>query len=161
TSESPEARPAADDSRDARSEDRKLSADELKQAITNGQLRVCYQPKVYCKTGLLSGLEALAGWQHPQRRTSASEAFIPLAESNGLIDALTIEVMTQAMQWYRGFCAELQQLSSTRPGFPEPDTLTLSINISALSLSNTHIFDSLTQMCADYDIEPGNVIFEL
>jgi EAL domain-containing protein (putative c-di-GMP-specific phosphodiesterase class I)/CheY-like chemotaxis protein/GGDEF domain-containing protein len=141
--------------------DRKLTARELEQAIANHDLYVCYQPKVSCKTGMVSGFEALARWKHSTRGLINPDEFIPLAEANGLIDALTIEVMTQAMQWYRGFRIKLRQVSKVHPGFPDPDKLTLSINISALSLSNTQIFERLTLMCGDYDIEPGNVIFEL
>jgi EAL domain-containing protein (putative c-di-GMP-specific phosphodiesterase class I)/ActR/RegA family two-component response regulator/GGDEF domain-containing protein len=140
---------------------RKLTSRELEQAITNHDLHVCYQPKVSCKTGMLSGFEALARWNHSVRGVITPDEFIPLAEANGLIDALTIEVMTQAMQWYRSFRAELGVTGLSHPGLPDPDKLTLSINISALSLSNTQIFDRLTLMCSEYDIEPGNVIFEL
>jgi len=137
------------------------TAQELEQAIAEHQLFVCYQPKVSCKTGMLSGFEALARWNHPVRGVVAPDTFIPLAEANGLIDALTIDVMTQAMQWYRGFRTKLRQLASMHPGFPDADKLTLSINISALTLSNTQIFERLTQMCRENDVEPGNVILEL
>ncbi len=140
---------------------RKLAPRELQEAIEKHELYVCYQPKVSCKTGMLSGFEALARWNHAVRGIINPDEFIPLAEANGLIDALTIEVMTQAMQWYRSFRTELRQLGEVHTGLPDPDKLTLSINISALSLTNTQIFDRLTLMCRDYDIEPENVIFEL
>ncbi len=140
---------------------RKLTPKELGHAIANQQLYVCYQPKVSCKTGMLSGFEALARWNHPVRGLITPDEFIPLAEANNLIDALTIEVMTQAMQWYRSFRNELKQRPEAHPGVPDPEKLSLSINISALSLSNTQIFDRLTLMCSEYDIEPENLIFEL
>ncbi len=140
---------------------RQLTPRDLEQAIANHDLYVCYQPKVSCKTGMLSGFEALARWKHPVRGVITPDEFIPLAETNGLIDALTIEVMTQAMQWYRGFRPKLRQHGTIHTGFPDPDKLSLSINISALSLSNTQIFDRLTVMCSEYDIEPENLIFEL
>ncbi|MDY6981619.1 MAG: EAL domain-containing response regulator [Pseudomonadota bacterium] len=140
---------------------RKPTAQELEKAIAAGELYLCYQPKISCTTGMLSGFEALARWQHPVFGSVGPEAFIPLAEANGLIDALTIDVMTQAMHWYRGFCTELRALGGVAAGLPDADTLTLSINISALSLSNSQIFDRLTAMCREHDVEPGNVILEL
>jgi EAL domain-containing protein (putative c-di-GMP-specific phosphodiesterase class I)/GGDEF domain-containing protein/ActR/RegA family two-component response regulator len=138
-----------------------LTPHDLEQAIANHELYVCYQPKVSCRTGTLSGFEALARWQHPVRGTITPDAFVSLAESNGLIDALTIEVMTQAMQWYRGFRAKLRQLTNLHSGFPDADKLTLSINISAISLSSAQVFDRLTMMCREYEVAPENLILEL
>ncbi|MGV3592846.1 MAG: EAL domain-containing response regulator [Gammaproteobacteria bacterium] len=139
----------------------KPTARELERALAAGELYVCYQPKISCTTGLLSGFEALARWQHPVHGSVGPDDFIPLAEANGLIDALTVDVMTQAMQWYRGFRAQLRALGGAVEGLHDADQLTLSINISALSLSNSQIFDRLTAMCREYEVEPGNVILEL
>ncbi|HEY0963982.1 MAG TPA: EAL domain-containing response regulator [Pseudomonadales bacterium] len=137
------------------------TARELEQALAAGELYLCYQPKISCTTGRLSGFEALARWRHPVHGNVGPDAFIPLAETHGLIDALTIDVMTQAMHWYRGLLAQLRTLDGAVAGLHDADELTLSINISALSLSNSQIFDQLTALCRELEVEPGNVILEL
>ncbi len=71
---------------------------ELREGIGKGQLRVHYQPKCDAKTGLLVGLEALVRWQHPVRGLVPPDEFIPVAENTGLIGALTLEVLDQALR---------------------------------------------------------------
>jgi EAL domain-containing protein (putative c-di-GMP-specific phosphodiesterase class I)/GGDEF domain-containing protein len=139
---------------------KRLTPRELEAALRKHELRVCYQPKVSCKTGILSGFEALARWTHPVRGVITPDEFIPLAEANDLIDALTLEVMTQALTWFHGFCANIREMQPNL-SVPDPSKLSLSINISALSLSNSDIFDRLTHMCQEYDVEPQSLIFEL
>ncbi|MCW2607261.1 MAG: bifunctional diguanylate cyclase/phosphodiesterase [Frankiales bacterium] len=74
---------------------------ELREGIGAGQLRVYYQPKCDAKTGLLVGLEALVRWQHPVRGLVPPDEFIPVAENTGLIGALTLEVLDQALRQAR------------------------------------------------------------
>jgi diguanylate cyclase (GGDEF)-like protein len=58
---------------------------ELRHAISHGELRAYYQPKVNLASGEIIGAEALVRWQHPQRDMIPPSEFIPLAESSGLI----------------------------------------------------------------------------
>ena len=39
---------------------------ELRKAINNDGLYLVYQPKVNIKTGVISGVEALLRWNHPE-----------------------------------------------------------------------------------------------
>lgn len=71
-------------------------ADELATAITDGQLRVLYQPIVSLPTGELVGCEALVRWQHPARGLVPPDKFIPVAEETGLIVELGREVLRQS-----------------------------------------------------------------
>ncbi|MDO9175016.1 MAG: EAL domain-containing protein, partial [Actinomycetota bacterium] len=50
------------------------------------------------RDGHLRHLEALARWSHPERGAVPPEQFIVLAEQNGLIESLTMRVMTLALQ---------------------------------------------------------------
>jgi diguanylate cyclase (GGDEF)-like protein len=71
-------------------------ADELATAITDGQLRVLYQPIVSLPTGELVGCEALVRWQHPEHGMVPPDKFIPVAEETGLIVELGREVLRQS-----------------------------------------------------------------
>ncbi|WP_432485963.1 putative bifunctional diguanylate cyclase/phosphodiesterase [Kineococcus esterisolvens] len=82
---------------------------ELRHAVGAGQLRVHYQPQLHTGShqpgdqpgehlgGQLAGVEALVRWQHPNLGLLAPGQFLPLAESHGLMDAITREVLRQAV----------------------------------------------------------------
>ena len=58
---------------------------DLRQAITNDEVLLLYQPIVALSTGAVIGVEALLRWRHPQRGVIQPAEFIPLLESSGLI----------------------------------------------------------------------------
>jgi len=69
---------------------------ELAEAIASGQLFLVYQPQVDIDSGHILGVEALVRWQHPERGLVMPGAFIPVAESNGLIVPLGRWVLREA-----------------------------------------------------------------
>ena len=65
---------------------RRALANDLRDAVENGQLDLHYQVQTSVSTGEIRGYEALLRWKHPTRGNhSARSSFIPLAEENGLI----------------------------------------------------------------------------
>jgi diguanylate cyclase (GGDEF)-like protein len=79
---------------------------ELRRAIDNDELTLQYQPKADVFTRDVIGVEALVRWRHPTRGLLAPDAFIPLAESTGLLGPLTYWVISHAIadaaHWLRG-----------------------------------------------------------
>ncbi|MFY8274857.1 EAL domain-containing protein [Pseudoalteromonas sp. SSDWG2] len=71
---------------------------ELKSAIHNGQLYLCYQPQIDLTTHELIGFEALIRWHHPLMGYIPPDEFIPIAEESELILALGEMVIEQATQ---------------------------------------------------------------
>ena len=61
----------------------KLLMTELRHAIIADQLFLAYQPKVNLAGAYVTGVEALARWQHPERGIIAPDEFIPVAERTG------------------------------------------------------------------------------
>jgi diguanylate cyclase (GGDEF)-like protein len=86
---------------------------DLRRAIDQGEMCVCYQPIVRLANGQIVGFEALTRWQHPQRGLVFPGTFIPVAEASGLIIPLgrrVIEtVCRQIAAWQRDL-ADVQQL---------------------------------------------------
>jgi EAL domain-containing protein (putative c-di-GMP-specific phosphodiesterase class I)/CheY-like chemotaxis protein len=72
--------------------------DDLELAICQGQLRNHYQPKVELATGKVVGLEALVRWQHPQDGLVMPDHFVPMSEEHGLVGALGVEVVREALR---------------------------------------------------------------
>ncbi|MGH1349785.1 MAG: EAL domain-containing protein [Methyloligellaceae bacterium] len=58
---------------------------DLKEAITNNELDIFYQPKVCLRTGEIAGFEALIRWPHANQGFISPEDFLPIAEERGLI----------------------------------------------------------------------------
>jgi EAL domain-containing protein (putative c-di-GMP-specific phosphodiesterase class I) len=79
---------------------------QLRRAIEADELVLYYQPQADIASRTVSGVEALVRWQHPTRDLLAPGAFIPLAESTGLLGPLTDWVLERAIKdaahWHRG-----------------------------------------------------------
>jgi diguanylate cyclase (GGDEF)-like protein len=76
----------------------------LKFAIDREEFFLTYQPIYDLNTLRMVGMEALVCWQHPQLGLISPNIFIPLAEENGLIDAIGKWIIhkaaAQAAKWY-------------------------------------------------------------
>ncbi|MDX9740371.1 MAG: EAL domain-containing protein [Gammaproteobacteria bacterium] len=74
---------------------------ELRTALAENQLMLCFQPVLDLASGEVSGVEALARWRHPRRGVLHPNDFIPLAERTGLIRDLTLWVIANAAEQCR------------------------------------------------------------
>jgi diguanylate cyclase (GGDEF)-like protein/PAS domain S-box-containing protein len=118
------------------SEERMVLAASLRRAIDTDQLLLYYQPKVSLRTGVMTGVEALLRWPHPERGLLLPGAFIPLAEDAGLIRRLG--------RWaLRAACRQAREWSHQ---CPEP--FPVSVNLSARQFTDerlvAEVSDALT-----------------
>ena len=77
--------------------------EELRVAISHGQLRAFFQPQVRVTDGLMVAVEALVRWQHPKRGMLVPAEFLPMARAAGLMLPLSLEMIrisiAQAAAW--------------------------------------------------------------
>lgn len=125
-----------------------VTATELGEAMTNGQITLAFQPKLTVQGLLLRGVEALARWRHPVKGMISPGVFIPLAERHGLIDALTRNLLEQAFRNKRTW----QQYGLR---------FNLAFNLSPLSLADMDIVEWLCSMAEEYGIPPNEITFEI
>ncbi len=122
---------------------------DLHQAINAGQLRVAYQPQFDLVTGRMSGVEALARWDHPTLGPIAPDTFIPLAEESGLIVALDDWVMRTA-------CAQVR--AWTDAGLPP---VRMAVNLSGRAFWRSRIVERVTEVLALTGINPEQLELEV
>ena len=99
---------------------------DLYKALERDELRLHYQPQFDCRTGLITGAEALLRWEHKGRLVPPSD-FIPLAEESGLIVSMGEWVLREA-------CRRAQQWR-LQTGWP----LRMSVNLSAVQLDRPDV----------------------
>lgn len=62
--------------------------DTVETALLEGQVQPWFQPQICADTGQISGFEALARWQHPERGVILPADFLPVIEDCGLSSQL-------------------------------------------------------------------------
>jgi diguanylate cyclase (GGDEF)-like protein/PAS domain S-box-containing protein len=87
-------------------------ANDLRNALIDNQFRVLYQPIVELATGAIFKAEALIRWQHPRRGLVSPAAFIPIAESSGLIvdigEWVFLQAAEQVQKWRKSLHPDFQ-----------------------------------------------------
>jgi len=121
---------------------------ELRNAISNNEFTVYFQPQVDVISQQLSGVEALVRWRHPKRGMIPPDAFVPVAEELGLINDMTDIIMNEAMQQ----CASWRdQGLETR----------ISINISVDSLDRLDLPEHIVGCAQKHQLDVANIILEI
>lgn len=121
---------------------------EIQTALTERQFILHYQPKISMPDQLLHGLEGLVRWQHPTRGLIYPGAFISLCEEHGLIDALSFQVIEQAL-------AQLQHWNQL--GFAPK----VSVNLSGRSFTHPSFTSQVMDLLRQTSIRPSDLIFEM
>ncbi len=85
-------------------------ADLLRVAIRRGEITPYYQPIFSLKSGAIVGCEVLARWIRPNGSVVLPDQFIPLAESSGLVGAMTDSLLARSLE-------ELRVLLQENPAF--------------------------------------------
>ncbi|KAF7600388.1 MAG: hypothetical protein CGU28_07265 [Candidatus Dactylopiibacterium carminicum] len=125
-----------------------ISLEELREALTRRQIQPHFQPKISLADGEVLSLEALARWQSAKHGFVPPAAFIPVAEDNGLISELTLQMQEAVLEQMQRWAAE---------GF----TPSVAVNLSAHSLAERHFIDEIIRLTLQAQISPGKLIIEV
>jgi diguanylate cyclase (GGDEF)-like protein len=124
-----------------------LEAD-LRAAIANDEVEVFYQPTVELDTGVITGMEALARWNHPTRGFVSPGEFIPLAERTDLIIPLGRHVLNVA-------CSDGAYWHAEHPH------LSVSVNVSIKQLASPGFVEEVALALRTSGMTPGALVLEI
>ena len=122
---------------------------DLYRALEREELLLHFQPQVSLQSGCIVGVEALVRWQHPEIGLLPPGKFIPLAEANGLIEAMGIWILRTA-------CAQAKAWQN--------DGLTpfrIAVNLSERQLRNTDIAHEVRDILEETGLDPCYLELEL
>jgi diguanylate cyclase (GGDEF)-like protein len=117
---------------------------ELRRAIEADELVLHYQPKISLACDVVTGVEALVRWQHPQHGLLQPDQFVPLAERTGTIAHLTRWVLDAA----------LLQCAEWRLEYPD---LTVAVNLAAANVLDVGLPAMVTELLDKHDL-PGHAL---
>ncbi len=122
----------------------------LRNAITNDELLLFYQPIISHGTGELHAIEALVRWERPGQGMLFPDDFIPFAERSDLIIDLDRWVLDAV-------AAQLAEWSDD----PLLGDIPVAINVSGRHLSSDLLLPNVRSALQGHDIDPSRVIIEV
>ena len=75
---------------------RQQLANKLRDALDQSQFVLHYQPKINLQSGIITGVEALVRWCHPEQGLMSPDAFVSVAEECGLMQEIGCWVLHEA-----------------------------------------------------------------
>ncbi len=133
---------------DVHSRDHLALVSDLRLALGTEQILLHYQPKRVIKDGRFVGVEALVRWQHPRLGLLAPDHFIPLAERDGMMRDLTIDILDRALA---------QQRRWREDGHVVP----VAVNLSAASLLDARLPDDVRALVERHGAAPSQLELEI
>lgn len=121
----------------------------LKEALTNNELLLNYQPLLKLNSQEIIGVEALLRWTHPKRGLIMPNQFIPIAEETGLIIPIGEWVLHSA-------CQQVVQWQKTIN--PE---LTVSVNISGKQIVQKNFMTLVASVLKNTGLSPEYLELEI
>jgi diguanylate cyclase (GGDEF)-like protein len=123
----------------------------LRRALSRGELTVVYQPVLHLPTQTLCGFEALVRWRDPVLGLRQPSQFIPIAEQTGLILPIGQWVLQEA-------CCQLQRWRST---WPQVDELHVAVNLSAQQFAQPDLIPQVDAALAMSHLDQRHLRLEI
>jgi diguanylate cyclase (GGDEF)-like protein/PAS domain S-box-containing protein len=119
------------------------------QAVRDGEFLLQYQPIVDAQTRQIEGFEALMRWKRPGLGLVPPAQFIPMAESNGLINLLGAWALKSA-------CVQIKRFeeAAARP-------LYVSVNVSPRQFRNDQFIDIMDEAIQLSGLQGQQLLLEI
>ncbi|HKI62271.1 MAG TPA: EAL domain-containing response regulator [Mariprofundaceae bacterium] len=125
-----------------------VSEERLIRAIEAEELEPWFQPKVEITSKRVVGVEALVRWPNSEEGIIFPDAFIPVAEEHGLIDALTFLVLKKSAA---------MQADWQKSGIK----LKIAVNVSMDSLYDLTFPERVASYLSEHNVDPSTFQLEV
>jgi diguanylate cyclase (GGDEF)-like protein len=125
--------------------------EELRAAISAGDLIAYYQPQLDLRSNRVVGFEALVRWPHPEGVLVDPRHFVPLATEIGLIGEIDSCIL-------RAACRQVREWVES--GVCGPD-FEVGVNLSAGQLVDELLSDRIAATLRECDFDPRSLILEI
>lgn len=122
---------------------------QLRNALSNSEFFLVYQPTINLQTGQLVGLEALLRWRHPERGIVYPDEFIKAAEHSGLIIPLGQWVFAEACKQNRIWQEQYRQI------------IPIAINVSGVQFRQEDFIEFIDSCLIKYGLSAESIEIEL
>ena len=123
---------------------------DLRGAMTAGEIYLDYQPIYSLTQDRLIGFEALARWNHPMLGVLSPADFIPVAEETGLIVPIGAALLEKA-------CMQMRQWGALEDG----RGLRMSVNVSAIQFQDPDFLTQVTRALHQAGMDPSQLMLEV
>ncbi|RYV51159.1 putative bifunctional diguanylate cyclase/phosphodiesterase [Pengzhenrongella frigida] len=130
--------------------DRRNLERDLHGALTGAELEVAYQPIVRPRDGMVTGVESLLRWTHPDRGPIPAAMAVTLAEGSGLIAEIGTWVLERS-------CRDWVRWRAERPD----RVLDLSVNVSARQLMAPGFDATVATILHETGMDPAALVLEV
>ncbi len=128
---------------------RRALADDIGRAIDEGEIVPWFQPQVCAQTGRVTGMEALARWNHPQSGIIPPADFLPTAEAAGQMERLGEAMLFNGLSALRRW---------DRAGLDVPR---IGVNFSSAELRNPRLVDRVKWELDRFDLAAERLAVEV
>ena len=127
---------------------RLLMEQNLRLALSQGQLDVAFQPQLDLSSSKLVGFELLSRWNLANGSSVPPAEFIPIAEETGLIHDLGWQIMEATARSIADWSGKISGMS-------------LAVNVSSRQLQRPGFIDRLRALISEYALQPGTLTLEI
>jgi len=122
---------------------------DVEQALESGLILPWFQPQVSTHTGKISGFEALARWEHPDRGLVPPSDFLPILQEINLLERLSEVILSRSL-------TALRQWDKINLAVPA-----VAVNFSSQELSNPKICDRVKWELDRFELAPNRLCVEI
>ena len=126
----------------------------LRRALTDGELRLHYQPILDLSTGTIAAVEAFVRWQHPEHGLLAPAQFLAAAEASGLAVPLGAEILSIA-------CCELASWDGVLGEGHERPLPAVHVNVSARHFAAPGLATTVSSALRRSGLPPHRLVLEV